>query len=298
MKLVNARVASRANRQPIDVDGDNADQRPEYPVRPAMPAGKRVDRIGREPVPQASLPTPRSAQSPQPKPRFAVFHRLLPPDETHHQNRSDQERPTERVNNAKRRPEEFRVGSEHGVVCKFSGPERTENAKYRRIRANSPKWLANENIERKNQQTREQSTQRQHENQRAENGLGLVAAHGRHEHSRGEREQNGVHDRQSDPRIFAWRDAAQQHRNAQGRQHRHQSVEAGQRRGGPLAEHDVEAPQIGQEQKAQRAFAFLRADAIRRDKRPDQQAVSERHDGQRGEQRFAQGDRRLSRSWE
>src|SRR5205823_3468704 len=100
MKLVNARVASRANRQPVDVDGDNADQRPEYPVGPAMTAGKRVDRIGREPIPEASLPTPRSAQSRQPKPRFAVFHRLLPPDETHHQNRSDQERPAKRVNNA------------------------------------------------------------------------------------------------------------------------------------------------------------------------------------------------------
>jgi len=52
--------------------------------------------------------------------------------------------------------------------------------------------------------------------------------------------------------------------------------------------------EIGEEQQTQRAFSLFRTDGVRGEERADQEAVSKRHHGQDGEERFAHFRRRLT----
>ena len=86
-------------------------------------------------------------------------------------------------------------------------------------------------------------------------------------------------------------DAAQAEGEAQDRQHRQQRIEAAQGGCQQLAQHHVIAPQVGQEQQAQRSLALLFAQAIRSEEQASRQPGGQAQPGQHLEQNRSQAGR-------
>ena len=271
MKLVSGGVMTGAVGQPENVDGHDADQRPENPVRPAMTAGEGVDRIDFETVFERSLPAFGAAKSQQPEQWSAS---LLPPDAANDHHGRRHEQPAERVNDDERGPEQSGVCARRRIGRKQSRIDRAGE----RGQGKTGNVASEKAFEDQHRQPRHQTADGQHEYQRPKNRLGMVATHCGHQDSAGQREKHRIHHRQRRASVFRRRDAAEKQWNRQRRQDRQQSVKSSHRRGDPFAEHHVDAPKIGQKQQAQCPIPFLRADAVGRNKRPDQQAIGECHD--------------------
>src|SRR5205823_4601905 len=98
--------------------------------------------------------------------------------------------------------------------------------------------------------------------QRATLGRALLPAKRRSQNCHRQRKEEHVHQDQRQPPHLAGRHTANNHANGQARKHGQQTIKRRDPFGRELTERDIVPAQIRQEQKSQRSFASLPADAI------------------------------------
>ena len=106
------------------------------------------------------------------------------------------------------------------------------------------------------------------------------------EHADRERAEEQVREREHLPPEFAGCDPAQKQRQGEDRKKRNQAEEPVDRGGDHLAEHDVVAFQVGEEQQAEGALAFLFAQRIGGLEDPPEDGVDPDQSDQSAEQHF------------